>query len=858
MRKLFRREKPAIDDIVTERWETRFFWKNRARFVEDDTPDYEGRIQGRELTLTLKRRNLFAWVADPVYRYRDFYLQAEMSFPADAGYSAAGLLFRYVNEANYYYFLVSTRGFFRFDVVFNGTPMRLIDWTELPAPIAGERTTHGSQGAAEAPGGAEATGGVLTDPFSIFVVANGTRFTLGYNDSWIAELDDDTVDAGSIAFGAQNYDEQDRSVASLRRLLLDSHGLEVETLHYRYRDAIPVDPEARLRLARTLFAADNPTTAIIQLRKAARRKKPDAETLFLLAECQLNLGLHENALENVERSLALDPDKREAQHEKANLLYLLGRYVELRDYLGERVEDSDSSTLWNLYGHATYSLGAWEEAARAYTKAAGLEPEMPLFDVNAARAFEHLGNRKQALDYYLRAARLFVGQDALEDLAAIIPAITSIDAANRDVRAFQGIVAFQEGDLAAAGRLFDELVEEGYEEGSIFYMLGIVRNQEGDRRAALGLFRRATELDPGFALYWFRLAETEYLLGEDSHEALAHALELAPGDHWTLNLAGQIYLDAGRIADAVAAFEKACAAAPEEVDITVNYAEALFRAGEVRRAIALLEGREEAQALNTLGNLYSRLGRSVEALAAYEQSYAADPDDPTIIENLAAACIEADLVNRAEELLGKLMERAPSPSVMNRVGNLARIEGDLVRAETAYRGALDALGLPDLGQPLSGEMHERLAQNAELNRVTAEVEANLADLYLQWSRYELARLVVERLIDHAPSERARAIEQRLRSASELRLSCASCGREWWAPRTVEAPAVVRLHGEPPAEAPAGRCERCGKVYCVGCAVEHLQGNRFVCAGCGGFLKLNDDHLKYLVLKYVEAAREGRS
>ncbi len=830
MRNLFGRPKPDPDSTIIERWETGFFWKHLARFKEEATDRYEALIRGRALHLTLKRRNLFAWVNDPFYRYRDFVLDAEINLPSGQPHSSAGLLFRYVNESTYYYLLVSTRGYFRFDVVFNGNPMRLIEWTELPAEP--------------------------TETFRLRVIANGSRFTFCYNDEWIAEIDDDTVDAGGVAFGAQNYDEGEQATASMQHLVLDSRGIEIETQHYRWRETVTVEPESRLRLARTLFTGGNATAAIIQIRKASHSKRPDADSLFLLAECQVSLGLHASAIENIEKALAFDPDRLEAQREKANLLYLLGRYLELRDYLDGRVESSESSTLWNLSGHAHFSLGNWAAAATAYTKASELEPGMPLFHVNSARAYEHLAQRQKALEHYVMAGRLFVRQDAVEELAQIIPSIKSLDPANREARIFEGTIAFRNGNLPEAERHFDEVVNEGGQDSAVLYMLGIIRSRQGDRRSALELFTRAAELEPEFSLYWFRLAETRYLLGEDPADALDRALRLAPDDPWTLNLAGQVWLDTGRAGEAAETLRRAAERAPEEVDIIVNYAEALFRSGSEKEAVELLEGRKEPEALNTLGNVFTRMSRAQDALAAYERAYEAAPDDPIICENLAAACIESDLVRRAEELLGRLMETAPSPSVMNRVGNLARIEGDFVRAETAYRQALELLSIPDIDAELSQEQLDRLSADTQLNTTVAEIEYNLADLYQQWFRSEFATKVAERMRLHAVNGRARELAERIRLATQVQLACSHCGREWWAPKRVDVPPVLRLQGEPPGDSPAGRCEKCGRVYCVGCAVEHLRGDHFVCPFCDEFLKLNDDHLKYLVLKAVEISQKG--
>ena len=820
-----RRRSPEPDAVVSEHWETTFGLRGHARFRDEQTREYSVRIRNRLLTLSLERQNLFAWVDDPLYRYRDFALEASISFDEMNGYSAAGFLFRKANEETYYYFLVSTRRHFRFDVVFNGNPIELIGWTELSGP----RET----------------------PVQIRIVANGDRFTFCVDDAWVAEIDDETIEAGGLAFAAQNYDEKERAAVMLHHLAVDSRPLAVEAHHVRWREAIPVAPDARTRLAESLYRQRSFTGALIQIRKALKHRQPTADALFLLAECQTNLGLYEPALENIDKTLSLDAGRREAIQERANLLYLLGRYLELEAYLSGMIEGSDSSTLWNLYGHATFSIGRYGDAAAAYEHAALLEPAMPLFHINAGRAHERLGQRPEALSSYLTAGKLLARQEAFEELAAVLTAITAIDESNADGRALRGLLAFTKSDFAAAKELFAPLVSEGYAEASVAYMLGVILSSEGERRRALELFESAAAREPEYALYWFRVAETRYLLGIDPAEALRKALDLSPEDTWTLNLAGQIKLESGQVSEAAELLSKAHAAAPGEDEITINYSEALYRQGRTEESLALLAGRDTLAVQNARGNLLTRVGRSEEALEAYERAHSLDRDDPVVLENLAAVCIELDLVNRAEELLGRLAETAPSASVLNKMGNLALIEGDRVRAEAAFRQAFELLGLGDPHTELTIAERQRLAAGGELRETAAEIEANLAELYIMWGRYERARGCVERLRAYAPSARVRKIADRIRLSTEVHLSCATCGREWWAPREVDVPRHIRLHGEPLPDSPAGRCGRCGKVYCVGCAQNHLRDGRFICPDCDEKLTLNDPTLRYLALKSLE-------
>jgi DNA-directed RNA polymerase subunit RPC12/RpoP len=118
---------------------------------------------------------------------------------------------------------------------------------------------------------------------------------------------------------------------------------------------------------------------------------------------------------------------------------------------------------------------------------------------------------------------------------------------------------------------------------------------------------------------------------------------------------------------------------------------------------------------------------------------------------------------------------------------------------------------------------------------------------------------VEAVLARSPSHaRALALRGRLRAQHQQRLECSTCGREWWAPKDLPPQPGLTVRGEPPAEAPAGRCPSCGSLYCVGCASQHVRESRFFCPGCGQTLRLSDGALRWLLVRAIEGARGGGS
>ena len=142
LRRLFsrRRDVPEPGSLVEELWLAAMSGPQKGRFLEVEESGYSARYtkskepEGGRLELEIDRPDLFAWTEAPLYRHSDFVLEGEFEIEAGLPYSACGFLFRYQDESNFYSVLVSNRGYFRFDVVFNGSPRPLVAWTELPVP----------------------------------------------------------------------------------------------------------------------------------------------------------------------------------------------------------------------------------------------------------------------------------------------------------------------------------------------------------------------------------------------------------------------------------------------------------------------------------------------------------------------------------------------------------------------------------------------------------------------------------------------------------------------------------------------------------------------------------------------------
>ena len=184
---------------------------------------------------------------------------------------------------------------------------------------------------------------------------------------------------------------------------------------------LPALPGNRLQLARTFHGMGRYLDALVELKKAFRQGAGGAEERRLQADACLALKLHDEALQALEQSLALEPENGEALLAKANTLFQCRRFLEARDFIDSILPRfPEDAALANLAGACEYSLGNWERALERYRRAVELEPETPLYLGNLARVLERLGRGGEALQAYLQAARLLFRAETYDELSFVL------------------------------------------------------------------------------------------------------------------------------------------------------------------------------------------------------------------------------------------------------------------------------------------------------------------------------------------------------------------------------------------------------------------------------------------------------
>lgn len=810
---LFWKRKKEKDILAGELWESQFSRKDKNRFELEDTESLKAAIEDNSLMLTAKKQNLFVWSVNNFYRYKDFVLDAVLSIDKDNGHSATGILFRFADDRNYYYFMVSENGYFRLDVVFNETPRILIPWTSCNLETPGE--------------------------IRIKIIVHGFSIALFLDDLWIGEIDDDTIDTGYIAFGGQNFSNNNRAHFILSKIRIESRAFEVENSYQNQvkNELIPVDN--RKKLAERLFDSGQYGSVLIQIKKISKNNPADPELAFLMAKSLGMLCSYDEALRALHSCVELTGQyTKEVIVEKSGLLYRMNRLLELKDFLSEHSDIlNENPFLLNLRGNTEDGLGCFDIAVCYYRKACTLEPGSGIFRLNLARTLEKSACKESSFESYHEAAVNFFRSEDYVDLSHVISIMSRIKPDNTEGRILEGKVLFDEGRLDEAFLIFQRLKEEGLEDSSVDFLYGIILRDRGHNKEALALFKSSAEKEKKFYPYWFRYAEMLYIMGLSAGTVVSKAIELEPDNPWAYNLQGLILLSENKSAEAKLSLSRALELEKDSIDILINFSDAVASVDGIEKALALFTGNSNAPPVqNQIGNLLYDLGEYEKASDSYRKAVSGDSSNSNYKENLASALIKQDYILAAEEILSGLMGSYPTAATLEMIAQVAFRKGEYKRADASFIEAI------------------------KLEPENFRILLNYGDFLFTRLDYKGAGAIAEKVLAVSGKDEPKVCEidrgdagallKKIKTALNNRHECSGCGREWWVLKDIPIIDVVKLHGEPDGESPAGKCNKCGKVYCVECSVDHIRDNRFVCPDCNEYLKLSENYLKYLAMEYA--------
>ena len=213
------------------------------------------------------------------------------------------------------------------------------------------------------------------------------------------------------------------------------------------------------------------------------------------------------------------------------------------------------------------------------------------------------------------------------------------------------------------------------------YNLGLVYlNQSNLNPAnideAIKCFVKALSLDTRYYLAWNALGLAHFLKGNMPEAAKAYekCLEIYPQFTEVHNNLGMIYQELGQLDRAEAEFQKVLADAvyPTRELAFYNLAGLYIVQNKLELAYANIERALQvkpryALALNRKGQILEQMGRTDEAVTAYEQAVKAVPDEVQFSFNLAAAYFKTEAFAKSRDLFTKIAPLATDPAMKTRI-----------------------------------------------------------------------------------------------------------------------------------------------------------------------------------------------
>jgi len=576
-----------------------FTKSEKSLFSIKSESSYNAYLSNGGLTLGLKKPNCIAWVEIPELEYQDHVIEAKISLDSRGGYASAGLIFRMMDEGSYYMALVSSRGYFRLDLVKENAPKTLIAWTEIYEHKP--RTPARRSGEESAPVFDETN-------ISIKIIAYGPYFIFIVNDKWVGETSDDSIAFGVPALVLASYETSDKKSPNAQEaadeyicsVRLDSFSVDsrisvIDDNFKKWSDESNINAERRLRLAETFAVMGEASKSLDQITKAWKRRDEaisavsttytevrTRKELLLAARMSFRLGQYSDAEEYIDGiiyQLAGDPQKlaasaegKEALKEKLKILNELNKFKELKKFvLKYKKFITKDIDFYTKLARCHWELKDYKVSADMWDRAFKLDSENGVYAANAGNALELIDRKDEALAHFLSAGNIFLRQDNLPELAVLIPKLSILGENNWEARTLAGKWAFSIedydrclSDFTAANKLRNATRPRPQEDPALYYLWGIVLNMKGRNSDAIRLLEKAVKLAPDYGLFRFKLVEIKLTSGKNEQDTkqLVEELKLAlknidDSEGQMANHAGNLLLETGNEKDAKYFFEKA-------------------------------------------------------------------------------------------------------------------------------------------------------------------------------------------------------------------------------------------------------------------------------------------------------------
>lgn len=254
------------------------------------------------------------------------------------------------------------------------------------------------------------------------------------------------------------------------------------------------------------------------------------------------------------------------------------------------------------------------------------------------------------------------------------------------------------GDVAAAARLCEEVLERAPRNPEALWLLGTAALMQGRAQAAVPVLERALAAAPERGSTLESLGLAYLMTGEfPAAEGVLRRAAKMPGAPPSVRMRlGIALLEQGQYGAAIAELERAVTAEPRDRDAQLNLGRAYAGAGEWSDAQGAFErvlaiDPHSADALYNLGLTQMERGEPGRARVAFERVLARDPDNVDARERLAASHFVVGRFGEALEHLQEAVRKRPADAALKAALADAFLQTGTL--DDAYAAAQAALGL---------------------------------------------------------------------------------------------------------------------------------------------------------------------
>ena len=497
---------------------------------------------------------------------------------------------------------------------------------------------------------------------ALFFLVPGTGFaSQGKSDASIRAGDSDSLQQGLKALQDNRLEEAlrnltaaeggqpaDAQIRNFRGIVLVRLGRNSEAAN-EYREAIRLDPKLEdgyKNLGFLEWTEHHLESARAQLKRALELAPDDSFAHYYLGRVQLDAGLYESALHELDRSGVGWPEDPQFLIEAANGYLALGRPEKAREVIDRlstmRLSDSDVAVV------ARFLLSDGDNAI-------------------AIDLLSRLSERKNPAGP--RWAQL--------DLA-----LSYLMTGNYEKAAAQSQMLIEALQFAGA---------PGEEAASAWSVVGIAKARLGQSDAAVDAFRQAPKLDSHSEEHWLNLTR-ELMDSNRFAEAISAAQEALKSnpESYALHLRlGAAYLSSDRYSESESVFRHLVAAGDPLPTSYVGLAQVLLRTGRAEEAVSELTAAGKKLGPNFLisyfqGLALDRAARPGEAISAFRDAIRLNPGSSEAHLGLGKTELLVGHNNEAIAELQKCLQLSPGNVQAKRLLSQAYRRAGDIQAASRY------------------------------------------------------------------------------------------------------------------------------------------------------------------------------